>query len=245
VGTCPAGKQPLEIKGSLPDPAWTLTREFEDYLRKRGIPVQGLPEETIILAWPLPPPEEIPDDTVRLGEHLSPDLAALAAVVNGYSDNLYAAQLLAMVGEENRAPNSAGGLEALLAWLNKQGIPDLGADFHLVDGNGLSRRNRLTPAGLTRLLGAFSAKPWFPAWRETLLGGKICPLKPGAYAEGLWGKVWVKTGSMEGVASLTGYIQAKSGRLLAFTVVINHFEGSPISLRNRWGALLRHWTERY
>ncbi len=252
TGTCPAGRQPLEIKGSLPDPAWTCAREFEDYLRSHGVTLapssaspaprggqggteQGGPADPLPLFPPIPP------DTLRLAEHLSPALIELVAAVHGYSDNFYAAQLLALSGD---VKGSAGGLKALQTWLEKN-LPGVSEELRLVDGNGLSRRDELTPAALVRLLCACSRKPWFPVWRETLLGGKNCPLKPASYADGLWGKLWTKTGSMGGAAALAGYIRAESGRLLAFTILVNHFDESPVSVRARWGPLLQAWREKH
>lgn len=239
IGTCPAGKQPLEIKGSLPDPAWTCAREFEDFLRARKIEVKGSKEIRGNDALPKSP--ALPADTVRMAEHPSPTLIELVATTLGYSDNLYAAQLLALAGDSE---SSSGGLSNLKTWLSKT-VPGADAETHLVDGNGLSRRDELTPMVLARALAAFSRKPWFPAWRETLLGGNACPLKPASYADGLFGKVWLKTGSMGGVASLTGFIQGKSGRLLAFAILANHFDESPTAVRNRWNGVLRAWQNRY
>ena len=230
VGTCPAGKQPLEIKGSLPDPAWTIAREFEDYLRAQGFTVgkgEARGEE------PFPALTGPSSDTVRLAEHLSPPLLELMAATHGYSDNFYAAQLTAL----------CGGVEAFRVWLGNQGAK--GPVLHLLDGNGLSRQDRLTPSVLARLMAGFSRKPWFAHYRETLLGGKICPIRPNAYAEGLQGKLWIKTGSLDGVASLAGYIQGQSGRLLVFAIIANHFDESVNSVRNQWGTVLRSWQSRF
>ncbi len=240
VGTCPAGRQPLEIKGSLPDPAWTCARDFEDFLRLHHIAVTGPGPDGGRGPDPLAETLVLPADTVLLATQFSPSLLDLLAILHGYSDNLYAAQLLALAGGgATRAEN----LRALNGWLDRM-APGITRELRLTDGNGLSRRDAVTPAALAQLLRAYARQPWFPDWRETLLGGKLCALRPAEYADGLNGRLWSKTGSMGGVASLAGYLQTRSGRLLAFAILVNHFDESPASVRARWGGLLRAWSER-
>jgi len=237
VGKCAVGKQPLEIKGSLPDPAWTCARAFEDYLHEQGVVVKGL--DVGRSSDPYPPMRHLPADTARLAEHASPPLINIITMVHAFSDNLYAAQLLAM----------SGGIDALQDWLARQNgefqHTELSSELRLVDGNGLSLQNQITTEELTVLLSSFAGKPWFPIWRETLIGGATRPFRSTAYAEGLHGKLWVKTGSMNSVSSLAGYIEAKSGRILSFTIIINHFDEHSSALRNTWGPLLRAWADKY
>ena len=244
MGKCPVENQLLKIRGSIPDPAWTCARNFEDYLRDQHIPVKG--PNIGRSDDPLPPKKAIPRDTVRLAEHSSPDLMNLVSIVHNRSDNLYSTQLLALAALETGAPgNSSSGVQALENWLGKRKISDLPSEIHLVDGNGLSMQNRLTTVAMAKALSTFTAESWFPAWRETLSGGKGHHYTYTLYAEGLHGKLWAKTGSMTGVSALAGYIKAQSGRILAFTVIVNHFEGPVAEVRDYWGPLLRAWQNRY
>ncbi len=244
TGKCPVETQLLKIRGSIPDPAWTCARNFEDYLRMHGIAVKG--KNIGRSEEPLPPKKPIPKDTVRLATHASPDILTLISIVHNRSDNLYSTQLLTLAGLSAGAPgNSMGGVQALEAWLGVLKNSGLASEIHLVDGNGLSMQNRLTTIAMTQALSAFTAFPWFAAWRETMSGGNGHHYKFTLYAEGLHGKLWGKTGSMTGVSALSGYIKAKSGRLLAFTVIVNHFEGPVAEVRDYWGPLLRAWQTRY
>lgn len=245
TGSCPVEMQPLRIRGSLPDPAWTCARNFEDFLREHGIPVTGTNMGRS--DDPLPTPVPLPKDTVRLAEHVSPPLIDLISVVHNKSDNLYAAQLLVLAGIESGAEHSsAGGLKALRKWVASQDSGDEPSrDLILVDGNGLSLKNQMTPAALTRRLADFTGKPWFPTWRETLIGGTSHPFRSIPYAEGLRGKLWVKTGSMSGVSALAGYMKTRSGRILAFSILVNHFDEPVAGVRDYWGPLLRSWQGRY
>jgi D-alanyl-D-alanine carboxypeptidase/D-alanyl-D-alanine-endopeptidase (penicillin-binding protein 4) len=232
AGDCPAGPKPLEIKGSLPDPAWTCAREFEDFLRAQGVSVKGL--DSTPPGNPLPPPRPVPADTARLAEHGSLPLSELVGIVNLKSDNLYAAQLLEL----------AGGLPALKAWLADRDAA-LADQIRLEDGTGLSLRNHVTPEALARFLARFAGEPWFEAWRETLGRGSSRLPKGSAEALDFREKTWVKTGSMAGVSAAAGYARARSGRLLAFAVIVNHFDAAPSAVREGWEPLLRAWRERY
>ncbi len=197
AGSCPVGEKPLELKGSLPDPAWTCARNYEDFLNLHGIAVKS--RDNGRSQDPLPRADTLPSDTVRLAEHDSPPLIDLIASLHHNSDNLYAAQLVAL----------SGGLPALRDWLDAQ--TPYASEFHLVDGNGLSLQDNLTPGALTQLLVSCAARPWFPAWRESLIGGTAHPFKTAAFAEGLRGKLWIKTGSMTGVAALSGIFRRNRG----------------------------------
>lgn len=243
TGICPLEKKPLEIKGSLPDPAWTCAREFRDFLRNRGVAVKDSDDEPS--DEPLPDAIPLPADTLRLAEHASPPLKDIIASIHATSDNLYATQLLILSADSGQPRNSAGGLHGLRAWLGAQSISNLLSEIHLEDGNGLSLRNQLTTAALAQALASFANKPWFPIWRETLTGGTARSFKVSGYGENLRGKLWVKTGSMNNVAALAGYIHARSGRLIAFTIVINRFDEPASAVRNQWGALLHSWWKRY
>jgi D-alanyl-D-alanine carboxypeptidase/D-alanyl-D-alanine-endopeptidase (penicillin-binding protein 4) len=52
------------------------------------------------------------------------------------------------------------------------------------------------------------------------------------------GKVRAKTGTLQRVRSLAGYIDARSGRRLAFCIITNNFSGSGGAMRNKMEALL-------
>jgi D-alanyl-D-alanine carboxypeptidase/D-alanyl-D-alanine-endopeptidase (penicillin-binding protein 4) len=244
AGSCPVGKKPLAIKGSLPDPAWTCARNFEDFLREHDVTLKSFGGDRS--DDPLPAPDSLPADTARVGEHLSPELMDLIADLLNSSDNLYATELMVLAGmESGMQPNTRGGLEAFHLWLDGQGIPNLASEAHLVDGNGLSLHDQLTTAFLAQQLSTFASKPWFDAWRQTLLPATSRLLKTSGVPSGLQGKLWTKTGSMTGISSLAGYLETRSGRLLAFAIVVNHFDETASTVRNRWEPLLRAWQERY
>ncbi|GAA2701198.1 D-alanyl-D-alanine carboxypeptidase [Micromonospora olivasterospora] len=102
------------------------------------------------------------------------------------------------------------------------------------DGSGLSRRNMIPAAQFAALLHAVRSEPWFDAWYAALpvagnadrfVGGTLRSRMRGTPAAG---NVHAKTGSLTGVSSLSGYVTAADGHLLAFSVVLNNYVASSV-----------------
>ena len=102
--------------------------------------------------------------------------------------------------------------------------PMLGADatlVHLADGSGLSHANRTTASALARLLAAGAAdaaiaKPLAGALSVAGANGTLVHRLPA-----LRGRVLGKSGTLDGVSALAGYVTGVSGRRFAFAVLIN------------------------
>jgi D-alanyl-D-alanine carboxypeptidase/D-alanyl-D-alanine-endopeptidase (penicillin-binding protein 4) len=89
----------------------------------------------------------------------------------------------------------------------------------LADGSGLSDRNRVTAAFMTRYLRAVAKKPWFPVFRDSLAkpghDGTVKELK---FSDS---RFRVKTGMLKDVLALAGYGVDAAGREIAFTYIVN------------------------
>jgi D-alanyl-D-alanine carboxypeptidase/D-alanyl-D-alanine-endopeptidase (penicillin-binding protein 4) len=186
-------------------------------------------------------------DAVPIAQHVSPPLRELIRHTNQKSDNAYAAQFLALIGKEGgRTADWRGGLAMVNEYLDHHGFHR--TEIHLKDGNGLSRYNWISPGQTARLLSYASRQKAFPDFRASLL---CSPGTPGAsgklerYGSGWDNRLWVKTGTLEGVSALAGYLKARSGRLLAFSVAANNFEGKGNDMQKAFGPLLREWSDRY
>ena len=106
-------------------------------------------------------------------------------------------------------------------WMARKGFDGRGINFR--DGTGLSRYNWVTPEQTVHLLlTAYRSKSW-PAFRASLVGAPGTEKKLERYGPGWTGRLAVKTGTLQGVASLAGYLKADSGRWLAFAVAANNF----------------------
>lgn len=245
-GTYPSGRMPFTIKGSLPNPAWTCAREFRDYLVLRGMafPTPDGPACGDSLVLPNRPAPAYAKAT-KVASHVSLPMRELVRHTNQKSDNNYAAQLLALSGKETgRSGDFRGGLGAMQEYLRSNGFA-LG-EIHFRDGTGLSRYNWVSPAQTARLLAkAFRGKA-YPAFRASLVGGAGAERKLERYGTGWGGRLYVKTGTLEGVAALAGYLKADSGRWLVFAVVANNFELDGLEdPQKAFVPLLHRWAKSY
>ncbi len=145
--------------------------------------------------------------------------------VNKPSDNLAAENLLKTIAlERGGAPGSASkGLGLMKSYLAGIGVDT--AAMILSDGSGVSFYNEISPAAVVRLLAKIhedSAK--FRSLYESLpIGGVDGTLKSRFRWTQAEGNVRAKTGSLTGASSLSGYVTSADGKLLAFSILCNHF----------------------
>jgi len=121
-------------------------------------------------------------------------------------------------GERDARGSWESGARAIREFLRRQGVDD--SKFVFVDGSGLARGNRVTTRGQTQLLLAMSGHRYADVFRESLgvsgVDGTI-----GKRMTDIAGRVHAKTGSIRGVRSLSGYLQTRGGRWLAFSIIYN------------------------
>jgi D-alanyl-D-alanine carboxypeptidase/D-alanyl-D-alanine-endopeptidase (penicillin-binding protein 4) len=105
----------------------------------------------------------------------------------------------------------------------------------LRDGSGMSHKTVIPAAELSQMLYTVQEKDWFPAFekslpvagiKERLVGGTLRDRMKGVETKG---NVKAKTGSLTGVSSLSGYVTAKNGEKLVFSIMINNYLGSPVT----------------
>ncbi|MBX3112417.1 MAG: D-alanyl-D-alanine carboxypeptidase [Fimbriimonadaceae bacterium] len=100
-------------------------------------------------------------------------------------------------------------------------------DLHMVDGSGLSRHNLVTPRFLARVLQQVRSKKYAKVFLDALpKAGE------GTLSNRLKGQpVAAKTGSLDGVISLSGYLGTDSDEPWTFSIVCNHTVASPAKVR--------------
>ncbi|MDA8255967.1 MAG: D-alanyl-D-alanine carboxypeptidase/D-alanyl-D-alanine-endopeptidase [Betaproteobacteria bacterium] len=153
----------------------------------------------------------------------SPTLGEVVRDINKFSNNVMARQLFLTLGmEAGRRPATAeDGDAAIRSWLDARGLalPEL----VLENGSGLSRRERISAEGLGRVLQA--------AWKSAVMPELMASLPVTATdgtmrkrlkQNGVAGQAHIKTGSLEGVRSLAGYVLDKGGRRWIVVFFVNH-----------------------
>jgi D-alanyl-D-alanine carboxypeptidase/D-alanyl-D-alanine-endopeptidase (penicillin-binding protein 4) len=154
-------------------------------------------------------------------------VSELIALLNKYSNNFIAEQLLKCLGAElYGAPGTWDkGARALESWLVERGIG--GVETAVADGSGLSARNRVAPATFVALLRRAARDPdWGPEFLASLpLGGRDGTLRERNLADR--SGVRAKTGHLRAVSALSGLLPGPDGRALVFSVIVNGARRAP------------------
>lgn len=138
------------------------------------------------------------------------------------SDNMLAEQLLLLAGGSFTDTVST---DKSIKHLKSHILGDVKESYKWIDGSGLSRYNLFSPAIMVHVLNKMYKE--FPQERVFSLmsiGGKAGTLRNKYKSEIPY--VFAKTGSMSGVYNESGYIIAKSGRMLTYSIMKNNFTGS-------------------
>ncbi len=145
--------------------------------------------------------------------------------VNQRSQNLHAELLLRHLGKQAKGIGSPeAGFAAEKDFLTRLGLDS--SDFVLADGCGLSDRNQLKPRSLTLLLARMAKHPQARDYVASLAtpgldgatGSRLRPFGPMEIIK-------MKTGSINSVQGLSGYIFGIDGDTLAISLFVNEFSG--------------------
>jgi D-alanyl-D-alanine carboxypeptidase/D-alanyl-D-alanine-endopeptidase (penicillin-binding protein 4) len=143
--------------------------------------------------------------------------------INKFSNNVMARQVMLQTSADaqRRRPATLERARSVVnGWLEKRGLrsPELIID----NGSGLSRRERIAPAAMARLLIDAAASPWAPVYIESLpVVGVDGTMKARLKTDPVAGNAWIKTGSLNDVRSIAGYVSAASGRRYAVVMLVN------------------------
>ncbi|MEM6415228.1 MAG: D-alanyl-D-alanine carboxypeptidase/D-alanyl-D-alanine-endopeptidase [Pseudomonadota bacterium] len=237
-GELPVGSGPVRLKLGVDDPAylaaWYLKRALEakgvlvsGQLRTRHRPLQYRDEPKVSDLAKQPARSQCMSDSQRSTEGIiiaslpAAPVQEIVKTINRKSQNLYAEVLLRQLGRSGGRGSSFCGVLQIEQFLEDIGIPRKA--FEVADGSGLSAYNRVTPAMMTTLLRHAAATPWSEAYRSSLpiSGASSGSLRYRFRGSALEGKVFAKTGTLNHVDALSGYVQASSGKMLVFSIIVN------------------------
>jgi D-alanyl-D-alanine carboxypeptidase/D-alanyl-D-alanine-endopeptidase (penicillin-binding protein 4) len=215
--------EPDEDSVSVEDPSRWAAELFRKALEARGIRVGGSVEVRRISRAEASAPDFAPPTPPRvvLAERLSPPLSEDIKIINKYSHNLHVEMLLRTLGKElNEQGSSKAGIEVLENFVQGVGIEKNEATFS--DGSGLSRHSLIAPRATIKLLRFMAKSPRFPAFLDSLpIAGEDGTLDDRFERTSARGKVRAKTGTLEHVNALSGYMDLPSGERLAFSIMGN------------------------
>lgn len=164
----------------------------------------------------------VPADARLLYTHDSLTLAEIIRLINKFSSNVMARNLFLTVAAEKsgRPATAAGGRQVMQAFLASRGIaiPELVID----NGSGLSRDERITAQGLAEVLIEAWHSQYMPEFAASLpLSATDGTLRRRFRSGEMQGRLRMKTGSLEDVGALAGYVNAASGKTYVAVILLN------------------------
>jgi D-alanyl-D-alanine carboxypeptidase/D-alanyl-D-alanine-endopeptidase (penicillin-binding protein 4) len=157
-----------------------------------------------------------------------------------HSDNFFAEQTLLMVSNERLGNmNDVRIIDTLLAG----DLKDLPQKPNWVDGSGLSRYDLFSPQDFVVLLGKLKDEFGLPRLEKILPTGGTGTL--GSYYREDSGRIFAKTGSLSGVVALSGYLFTKRNHLYIFSILINNYTGSGVTVRRQMEKLVHLVRDKY
>jgi len=221
-GTIPVGSGVFTIKGSIPDPPLFVAWQLADALESVGIltlrppaSIRDLPAEQ----WPKANLSEI-------FVHKSPPLSAIVKRTNIKSVNLYAEALLRAIGlEYDQKGDTQTGLKAIEQYWTSRGVDFSGVQLY--DGSGMAPRNALPANCFTQILSlVYKDDRLREDFLQSLpMAGRSGGLRNRLKNTKAEGRLMAKSGSLEQVRAYSGYVQARNGKWLAFSIMLNNYDG--------------------
>lgn len=163
--------------------------------------------------------------------------------MNKFSNNFIAEQLTKFLGaKEFGAPGTTDkGVEVFKNCLAKTGVDT--KNLSLENGSGLSYNNQATAEQLVKVLTAGFRDPQL---REDFIsslsvGGVDGTMKRRHLPKELEGVLLAKTGSLNNISTLAGFIPAEKGRVIAFAILMNKTKGNLQELHRIQDAIVLDW----
>lgn len=207
---------------------WCVTL-LKEALARRGIVVEGKPRSVDWLDRQVAPLDL--KRTVELAAVSSRPLTEILARMMKPSQNLYAHLLLLQVGARQQRPNAGSlettedlGLAELQRFLVEAGIHV--GDVLLEEGSGLSRGALVTPNATVELLRYMHRHRSAAAFKESLpIAGVDGTLRNRMKGTAAFRNARAKTGTLRYVNTLSGYVTTAAGEQLAFSLMLNNYDG--------------------
>jgi D-alanyl-D-alanine carboxypeptidase/D-alanyl-D-alanine-endopeptidase (penicillin-binding protein 4) len=242
----PLGQNFIEVAGQIAEgdpgytgsvatarPALLFASMLRAALEKQGVSIKG---RTRIIDAPMrrqPEPPSLAGQPVKspypveIARRESPPLSEIAAQTMKPSENLYTELMLRTLGKQfpsadPKLTSAEAGLSVIRTFLNEAGVNT--AHLAFVDGSGLARQNLITAEATVQLLVYMSKHRHALTWRDAQpVAGVDGTLRGRMRNTAAAGNVRAKTGTLNNVSGLSGYVTSAAGERLAFSIIVNHY----------------------
>ncbi len=227
-----AGVIPIASKGAsyliaIPDPA-----DFAAFALHEALLAMGIEAEGYALArhrYSLDAVAEPEHESLAVLE--SPPLLQILQEVVKKSQNLYAELTLLAASRGPAAPATRSRAAAFVRALARR-AESVDDDLIVDDASGLSRMTMLTPAALTSLLVYMDRGNLRVPWASLFPNGGFDGTLKNRFRELRTATVTAKTGTMSHIGALSGYLETKAGRRVAFTILVNNAHAPGYAIRD-------------
>ncbi|HEY8280061.1 MAG TPA: D-alanyl-D-alanine carboxypeptidase/D-alanyl-D-alanine-endopeptidase [Bdellovibrionota bacterium] len=224
-GSFRTGGAPVSLSLPVYDTKPWVAALFQRALEAKGIRIQ--------------PAREAGGESKELVFHSAP-LSTLLKPFLKNSINVMGDSFLKTLGSrtEGGASLLQNGLAAMKSFLLRKGAAP---GFVLNDGSGLSRTSRVTPASMFRVLQNMRGEKYFPAlWGALPIAGVDGTLSNRMKGTPAAGVLRAKTGTLNGVYNLAGYVPTGNGYLpfVILTRTSPELRGAARAAEDRVGARL-------
>ncbi len=151
------------------------------------------------------------------------------------SDNFIAEQILLL--SSNKIADTSNSRIAI-EHMKDTFFQDLPDEVFWVDGSGLSRYNLVTPRSMVKLLRKiYQEVPQERLFNMLATGGRSGTLKNSYIADSPY--IFAKTGTLRNNHSLSGFLKAKSGKILIFSFMNSNYTVPTTELKAQMENILR------
>lgn len=156
------------------------------------------------------------------------------------SDNFFAEQTLLLVsGKMTGELNEKKAIDTLLSGLYR----DLPERPKWADGSGLSRYNVFTPDDFVFILNKMQKETDMNRIKKILPTGGEGTIS--SYYINDKDRIFVKTGTLNGVVALSGYLYTKKDKFLVFSVLVNNHNDSATNIRKGIEKFIQHLIDKF
>ncbi len=212
-GSIPTNHKEVRFFRNIVNPSLYTAHMFRTFWEKRGLEIKGNVIEG-----------KVPANAKLVVQFDSTPVWQIVWGMNKFSNNFVADQLMKKVGAEVWGPPGTltKGLTALADALEDIGIAR--KSYTIIDGSGLTRGTTVSPRNIVTVLSAAHRDHSMAAEFVASLGiggedGTLRNRLPSSRTKG--GTVRGKTGTLDGVTALAGYLDTEEGEILAFAAMLN------------------------
>ena len=218
-GTVPAGKETFIVKGSIPYAPALFLKTITTLLAENKIEHFGkgkLGRDLLVNR------QLLKYKPTLLYTLQSPTIDSINYWFLQKSVNLFGEAFIKTIAYEKTGFGSMDtGLSIIRNFWNSKGIQK--SALKIIDGSGLSPANRITTHALVTALQFAKKQHWFSSFYSAL-----------PYMHG----IKMKDGYISGVRAYTGYVKNKTGVEYTFAFIVNNFDGSPATVREKMWRVL-------